>query len=138
MTRAGEEGQPPIVFFDGLCGFCDLTVTYFFGRDKAHKLRFAPLQGPTAAAHLTPRQVRNLDSMVLLKDGVAYEGSTAGLMTMRELGGWLGLAGRVGLWMPRIVRDAVYAVVVRHRYRIFGKKDACRLPTAAERAYFLD
>ncbi len=128
----------PILFFDGICGLCDKSVSYFFEKDRRHALRFAPLQGELAKKLLDDRQRLTLDSMVLVEKAVSYERSTAVLRAMRLIGGSTGFVGSLGLAVPRPVRDFIYKRVAKNRYAIFGQTATCRLPSPAERAYFLD
>lgn len=126
-----------VVFFDGMCGFCDRSVTFLFARDKQHLLRFAALQGETAKRLLPEPLRQDLATMVLVKGGVTYTKSTAALRSIATVGG-LWRSATLLLAIPKWIRDGVYGVVVKHRYQIFGKNDACRLPSPTERAYFLD
>lgn len=130
--------EPPVVYFDGTCGFCDRSVTFLFDRDTAHALRFAPLQGKIAAARLPEALRADLDTIVFVQDGKTYVRSTAVLRALAAAGGVWMVLGRAALLVPAFVRDAVYRVVARYRYKIFGKYDACRLPRPEERQYFLD
>jgi predicted DCC family thiol-disulfide oxidoreductase YuxK len=130
--------EPPILFFDGTCGLCDRAVTYIFDRDRAHALVYAPLQGETAKARLPAAKIQNLDSMVLLVDGEMLERSTAVFAALALTGGPWKVVSALALAVPRGVRDAAYDLVAKYRYRLFGRTEACRLPSPAERAFFLD
>lgn len=126
------------LFFDGVCGLCDRTVTFLFLRDAKHALRFAPLQGKTAEAKLPKERLEKLDTIVLLaEDGTMYVKSEAVLRALVRIGGLWKLMGAC-LVLPRFIRDFAYEAVAANRYKLFGKHDACRLPTPAERPYFLD
>lgn len=126
----------PIVFFDGTCGLCNRSVDVLLRWDTKAVLRFAPLQGTTAQALLPVAQVRDLDSLVLLDAHGMHLRSTAAIRAVEHLGGgWRGMA--LLRWIPGVLRDAVYGRVARHRYRWFGKKESCRLPSPAERERFL-
>lgn len=127
-----------IVFFDGVCGFCNHTVNFLLRRDRQQQLRFAPLQGETAAKFV-PEGVRsNLKSLVLYKSGKVYLRSAAVVRILWLLGGFWSVLGTL-LWLiPLPLRDPGYHLVSLLRYRLFGKLDACRLPSPAERAVFLD
>lgn len=126
-----------IVYFDGVCGMCNQTVDFLMKIDSRSKLLFAPLQGETAQKHLPVEDVTDLKSLVVTTNGRTYRHSSAVIRILNEVGGsWKVLAGL--LWIiPRPVRDLGYRIVSRYRYRIFGKKEACRLPTPEERARFL-
>lgn len=126
-----------IVFFDGVCGFCNAWVDFWLRRDRRERLRFAPLQGETARARLNPADVVNLHSLVFWTPRGCYRRTTAVVHIGWTLGGFWSLLATL-LWLiPRPLRDAGYALIARNRYRFFGKKETCRLPTPAERARFL-
>ena len=126
-----------IVFFDGNCGFCDRSVSLLFARDKKHVLRFAPLQGTTAARLLSRERLANLNTIVYRRDSRDFERSAAVLMILWDMGGLSAWAALL-LAVPAPLRDFAYRVFAANRYRWFGRLDACRVPTAAERRYFLD
>ena len=129
-----DASDGPIVLFDGVCNLCNGTVDFMLKRDKRAKFRFASLQGESAA-RLVP-DAMELDSVALWQDGRLYRKSTAGLRMYAGLGGIWRLA-LAFLLVPRPIRDAVYDFIARNRYRWFGKREACRLPTEAERGRFL-
>jgi predicted DCC family thiol-disulfide oxidoreductase YuxK len=130
-----------VVFFDGVCNVCNGYVDFLIKRDHARGLMFASLQSeagqvvtqavPAAAVRDTYYSVFLLDT-----DGQIYERSDAILKTTESLGGMYRLVGIFWL-VPRLLRDVIYRGVSRWRYRIFGKRDSCRLPTAEERAMFV-
>lgn len=126
-----------IVFFDGTCGFCDRTVTFLFSLDQQHALRFAPLQGATAARILPPERIADLDTIVYRRGKKDYQRSGAVLRSLWDVGGAWALMGCC-LVVPWPLRDFVYDIVAANRYKWFGKTETCRLPSTAERAYFFD
>jgi predicted DCC family thiol-disulfide oxidoreductase YuxK len=138
MTSQHSQTEAPIVFFDGVCGFCNHSINWLIVRDIKHRLRFAPLQGSTAQSQL-PAQVRqNLDTLVLVSEGRLYTRTAAVSRILMLLGGCWKLAG-ILLWLvPSPLRDLGYRLVAKVRYRLFGKRDTCRLPTPDERSLFLD
>lgn len=130
-------GRPPVIFFDGVCGLCNRFVDFVLPRDRRQVFRFAPLQGKTAAARLTRDDTDSLKSVVLWDERGTHRQSAAVVRILWRLGGaWAVLAALVWL-VPRPVRNVGYRLVSRWRYRLFGRKETCRLPTAAERARFL-
>lgn len=132
-TAAGH----PIIFFDGMCAMCDRFVSLIARIDKQGVFRFASLQGPTARAVLPPLSDDPRQwSMLYLDERGLHDQSEASLQVYRRLGGW---AWPLSLFrfVPRFVRDPVYRVVARNRYRWFGRRDTCRVPSAAERSRFL-
>lgn len=128
----------PVVFFDGLCGLCNHSVNWLLAHDPNRRLRFAPLQGTLAGRVLSPQLRERLDTLVFLRNGSIYVRTAAVSRILMTLGGpWAALGAL--LWIiPSPLRDLGYRIVSRLRYRLFGKHDACRLPSPAERAVFLD
>lgn len=126
-----------VVFFDGVCGLCNTTVDFVLLRDRAHRFRFAPLQGETARQELPEDELQRLDTLVLRDSTGIYRRSSAvvriawGLPGIWPLLGWL-------LWLvPLPLRNLGYRIVSRYRLSWFGQKETCRLPTPEERARFL-
>jgi predicted DCC family thiol-disulfide oxidoreductase YuxK len=126
-----------IVFFDGVCGLCNKTVDFLIQWDKEKNLRYAPLQGYTAKRLLSTMYIEDLDSVVYYRNGQYLVRSTAVLRLLLDVGGWWKLLS-IFLILPAFVRDFVYYFIARRRYRWFGKRDACRMPSPEERALFLD
>lgn len=125
-----------IIFFDGVCNLCNAFVDFLIRRDKDQNFFFAPLQGETARLKLPEGQPAKLNSVVLWNQGEVLEKSDAALMILQQLGGpwWL---MRVFWVVPSFLRDLAYDFVAANRYRFFGKRETCRLPTPAEKARFL-
>ena len=126
----------PIVFFDGVCGLCNATVDRLLRWDRRGVLRFAPLQGATAERLLSTRLTVHMDTLVLCDAQGIHLRSEAVLRTAAYLGPpWrLFTVLRV---VPRRLRDGVYDLIARRRYRWFGRKQICRLPLPHERGLFL-
>jgi predicted DCC family thiol-disulfide oxidoreductase YuxK len=119
-----------IVLFDGLCNLCSATVDFVIERDPREYFRFAPLQSEPAQSLLRHCSLppNSLDNIVLVEDGHCYGGSTAALRIVRDLRApWPLLYALIVV--PRPVRDAVYFWVARNRYRWFGKRERCRIPS---------
>lgn len=132
------EDAGPVVLFDGVCNLCNASVLFIIKRDRAARFRFAALQSGAAAAlpASAPHHGPVPDSIVLVEDGRVFTQSTAALRIARRLRfPWPVLYGLIVV--PRPLRDAVYAWIARNRYRWFGKRDACMLPTPELRARFL-
>ncbi len=127
----------PVIFFDDVCVMCNGFVNFLLRVDRRQQFLFAPLQGETARKLLPPLAGDPAQwSMVYLDEAGVHEQSSASLEVYRRLGGawWLLSLGR---FVPRRLRDPVYRVIARNRYRWFGKRETCRVPTAEERARFL-
>ncbi len=127
-----------IVFFDGVCGLCNHTVDFLLKRDRRGVLKFAPLQGETAA-EILPEEVRkDLNTFVFADHGHLHYRSSAMARILMQLGGFWWLAGAL-LWLiPSPIRNVAYRIVSRLRYRLFGRKESCRMPTPEERDRFLN
>ncbi len=140
MTHIGHENteQDDVVFFDGVCGLCNHTVDFLMSKDCRAVLKFAPLQGETAA-NLVPDSVRrNLNTFVFANHGRLYYRSGAMARILMRIGGVWRVLGAM-LWLiPWPLRDIGYRCVSSLRYRLFGKRESCRLPTPEERRRFLD
>jgi predicted DCC family thiol-disulfide oxidoreductase YuxK len=144
VASASLVGQSAgIVLFDGVCGFCDAAVRWLLRHDPEGRLRFAPLQGETAA-RLRARQPgipEGLGTLVFVveSEGVerVYLRSEAVFRACAAISGaprWV----RVLASFPRALTDLGYRVIARLRYRVFGRLDACRVPGPHERERMLD
>ena len=126
-----------IVFFDGVCNLCNHFLDWLIRRDGKGQLKFASLQGKTAAQFLGPLNEDSRQwSIVFLEEGKTYHKSTAVLRILIKLGGIWRMA-KIFLWLPVVVRDKIYDFIAKRRYRWFGQKSTCRLPTLEERSRFL-
>lgn len=128
----------PVLLFDGVCNLCHASVRFVLERDRAARFRFAPLQSEIGRALLARHgfDPTALDTVVLVDADGAHVRSDGALRTLRALGApwsWLGVLRII----PRPLRDAVYDWIARHRYRWFGKQDACPLPRPEWRERFL-
>jgi predicted DCC family thiol-disulfide oxidoreductase YuxK len=126
-----------IIFFDGYCNLCNSTVSFLFKIDKNHLFSFSSLQSKTAQLELPPQDL-GLNTIVLLVGAEKSYRSTAILRILYELGGGYTILAMILSAIPVTVRDWFYNIVAKNRYKIFGKKDTCRVPTPEERSYFLD
>jgi len=129
----------PLLLFDGECNLCHGSVQFVLKRDRAQRFRFAALastagrQALAAAGAVPPLP----DSMVLLHRGRVHTRSGAALAVARLLP-WPWPLWSVFWIVPYPLRDLLYAFVARNRYRWFGKRASCWVPTPALRARFLD
>lgn len=129
----------PLVIFDGLCNFCSHSVRIILKNDKNGSIHFASLQSRQGADILMKYGIdsADTDSFVVIKDEHAYLKSDAALEIARELRFPWRLAATLR-FLPRSWRDFVYGVIAKIRYRWFGKRDTCFVPTKEERGRFLD
>jgi predicted DCC family thiol-disulfide oxidoreductase YuxK len=133
----------PIVLYDGVCGLCNRLTRFLLKHDHNDRLRFAPLQSDFASSILRKHNVSasDLDSVYVVTDlGQPNEQvlarSDAILHLFSEIGGvWR--AGELAKIIPRVVRDWVYNLVGRNRYRVFGKYDVCPVPDERDKEKFL-
>ena len=128
----------PVVLYDGECGLCHRSIKFILSHEADHDLMFAPLQGEVAAELRTrhPNIPANVDTVVLVADGRAYLRSKAFLHLARHLRApwrWI-YAVR---WFPGFILDLAYRVIAKIRYRVWGKVDACELPSPEQRTRFL-
>jgi predicted DCC family thiol-disulfide oxidoreductase YuxK len=132
-------GEHPIIAFDGVCNLCNGFVQFVLRRDPGAKFRFLPLQAlsETEREEIGLAGKRGAGTTVALIDGErVHVKSTAALRAVAALGGpWTMV--RAALVVPRPLRDAAYDLVARHRYRLFGRRAECAVPTADVRARFL-
>ncbi len=131
--------QPVIILFDGVCNLCNGAVQFIIRRDPHHKFRFASLQSAAGQELLLSHGVdaTSLYSILVIDSGVLYQRSDAALRIARYLSGlWPVLT--IFRILPRVIRDAVYNGVAANRYKWFGKREACMIPTPDLKARFLE
>jgi len=136
------DAEPTIILFDGLCNLCSGVVRFVIKRDPRAHFRFASLQSDVArqlcarAGHPLPT-TPDPDTIIVIANGRVLERSDAAIAIARGLNAPWTLLG-VARIIPRPIRDALYRLVARNRYRWFGKRDTCMVPTADLRARFID
>lgn len=126
-----------VILFDGVCNFCNASINFVMDHDEQRRFRFASLQSDYGKKVLSENQrsILDLDTVLLVRNGKLYEKSTAALEIVRYLRGWSWLY--VLRFVPRFISDFFYSIIATNRYRIFGKSDSCRIPTAEERSLFI-
>ena len=128
-----------IILFDGVCNLCNSSVQFIIKSDKKNRFLFASLQGHTGQEYLRRFNLPadTFNSFLLVEDDHYYTRSTSALRIARSLsGGWPLLYAFI--IVPRFIRDAVYNLIAKNRYKWFGKQHACWIPTPALKAKFLD
>jgi len=128
----------PVVLFDGVCNLCSGSVQFILKRDKNNLFQFASLQSKPGQEYLKKFNLPadTFNSFVLVEGDNIYTRSTAALRIAKNLKGWKWLyAFRI---VPKFIRDAVYNLIAKNRYRWFGKKNECWIPTPDLRARFLE
>ena len=130
----------PVYFFDGYCVLCSGFVQFCLAHDGDGALLFASAQSSLGARVVSALglPVSTLDrTILLLEDGRVLSQSNAVLRSLRHLRGWPRLLAPLR-WVPRFIRDPLYDLIARHRYRWFGRRPVCFVPDAATRHRFLD
>lgn len=128
-----DDGQPLIVF-DGDCVLCSRSMRLVLRLDREARFRLAPAQGDIGQAlyrHLG-LPTDSFETYLLVAEGWIFQRSTAVAQIARRLG-WPWKAGAALAVVPRPVRDALYTLVARHRYRLFGRRTACGIADPALR-----
>jgi predicted DCC family thiol-disulfide oxidoreductase YuxK len=128
-----------VILFDGVCNLCNAAVNFIIKHDKNEQFSFASLQSDAAKEILLQFTAKktNLNSVLLIENGNIYDKSTAVLLITRKLpGGFKFLY--VFKILPKFIRDAVYNFIANNRYKWFGKKETCMLPTPEIKNRFLE
>jgi len=131
--------EHPIVLFDGVCNLCNKSVQFIIRHDQEKKFRFGSLQGEAAKRILSKAGLNTdeLSTLLLVEGDKIYMRSTAVLRIAKRLGGFWKL-GYAAIIIPRFLRDAVYNVVAKKRYKWFGRKQECMVPSAEVKGLFLE
>lgn len=130
--------QHKVILFDGVCNFCSFWVNFVIKRDKNDIFRFAALQSETGMQYLKlfGINITDPDTFVLIEGKEYFIKSTAALKVAWELKSWLKISYPL-IFLPISFRDFLYDLIAKNRYKIFGKKDVCRIPTAEEKKKFI-
>jgi len=127
-----------IILFDGVCNLCNSSVTFVIARDKKDLFRFAAIQDPAGEALIKKHGIdtAQTDSIILIDGDKAYVKSTAALKVARDLGGAYPLLYGFMI-VPNFIRNWVYDYVAKNRYKWYGKKESCMIPTPELKSKFL-
>jgi predicted DCC family thiol-disulfide oxidoreductase YuxK len=131
--------ERPIVLFDGVCNLCNRSVQFIIKKDKKKQFRFASLQGNAGQELLKKFKLPadNFNSFILIEGDHIYTRSTAVLQMLRKLGGsWKLFYGFI--IVPKFIRNAVYNWIARNRYKWYGKREKCMIPTPELKERFLE
>ncbi len=127
-----------VVLFDGVCEFCSAWTAFLVRRDPEARIKLCSIQSPIGGDLLEwagiPRE--NVNTMLYIRKGRPLQKSDAFLAVLRDLGFPWNLSS-VFYLVPRFIRNAVYSVIARNRYALFGKKDACMIPSPDVRRHFI-
>ena len=131
-------GNRNIIIFDGVCNFCNSAVNFIINRDPNGVYAFTPMQSEISQELIEKYQEGDFDfdTFLLIKNGVCYVRTDAILEIIQDLTGYWFLFG-VSRVIPRSIRDYCYSVVARNRYKLFGKRESCMVPTPEVRNRFI-
>lgn len=134
-----EKQEFDIIYFDGVCNLCNASVDFIIKHDSQRKFRFASLQSQKGQAILKANQLNpeDYDSFILESGKKYFIKSTAALKVAGKLGFPIKLM-TIFLVIPPVIRNGIYSWISKNRYKWFGKKETCRLPSPEERALFID
>ncbi|QNJ99725.1 thiol-disulfide oxidoreductase DCC family protein [Dyella telluris] len=135
-----NEADHPVIVFDGVCVLCSRWVDFILRHDREGRFRLAAMQGQRGRELLVTHGLSPDDpASFLLVDGVqGYSDTDAIARVLRQLGGVWRWAAALLRVIPRALRDPAHRWIARHRYRMFGRRDQCRLPEPAQAWRFLD
>jgi len=127
-----------IILFDGICNLCNSSVNFIIRNDKKEHFLFASLQSDAAKDILLQYQVKKIkfDSILLIENGEIFEKSRAALRISRNLDGAYRFIYFLKI-IPRFITDSIYHIVARNRYKWFGKKEFCMMPSSQVKNRFL-
>lgn len=126
-----------VVFFDGICNLCQSSVSYLIKHDKKSILKFASIQGAYAKSFLPADELQSMESVLFYDGKKLYKKSMAVLKLLKILGGWHRLL-LLSYLVPAFIRNSLYDVVAKNRYRWFGKQGQCMIYSKSLQDRFLD
>ncbi len=127
-----------IVFFDGVCSLCNFSVDSLIKLDRKKILKYSSLQGESAKKLLNAKDVKELKSIIFYNEGSIYKESEAVAQILISLGGIHKISGNIIHYTPNVISNSFYRLISKYRYKLFGKRETCRLPSVDERSLFLD
>ena len=135
-----SESEPSVIVFDGVCVLCSRWVDFILRHDHADRFRLAAMQGTQGRALLVAHGLSPDDpaSFLLVDGGRGYSDTDAIARVLHQLGGRWRLAAGMLRAIPRALRDPAYRWIARHRYRLFGQREQCRLPAPDQAWRFID
>jgi len=130
--------EHPVILFDGVCNLCNKSVQYVIKHDEAQQFRFASLQSDAGRKLLQQYDLptATFNSFVLISGSKAYTRSGAALRVARQLKGFTSLLYGF-IIVPKFIRDGVYKIIANNRYKWFGERKECMIPTPALQSRFL-
>jgi len=127
-----------IILFDGVCNFCNYWVNFTIDRDEKNIYKFATLQSEQGQILLQQYNLNptKIDSFILIRGENVFTKSTAALRISRTLSGPVKIIYPF-IFLPKFLRDFIYGLIGKNRYKLFGKRDVCRVPSEKEKEKFL-
>lgn len=128
-----------IILFDGVCNLCNSSVQKVIKNDSKNIFKFASLQSGFGQRFLNENQLNSeeFDSIILIDGNQFYTSSDAALRIGKELKGIYKISSFL-LWIPKFIRDGVYRIISKNRYRWFGKQNTCWIPTKELQDKFIE
>ncbi|HLP20695.1 MAG TPA: DCC1-like thiol-disulfide oxidoreductase family protein [Chitinophagales bacterium] len=128
-----------VILFDGVCNLCNGYVNWMIDHDKKEQFKFASLQSEYGRQKVAELELQGdyMNTIVYYDNGKGYTHSSAVLRILKQLGGLYSLMS-IFLLVPPFMRNFFYNLVARNRYKWFGKRETCRIPTPALKARFLE
>jgi predicted DCC family thiol-disulfide oxidoreductase YuxK len=128
----------PIILFDGICNLCNVAIQYVIKHDSEAVFQFASLQSEAGQNLLKEYNLphNNFNSFVLIEEDKVYTKSTAALKVAKQLNGGIKLLYGF-IIVPAFIRNCVYNIIASNRYKWFGKKNECMIPTPSLQSRFL-
>ena len=133
-----EQINNHIILFDGVCNLCNGAVQFVIKHDKNSRFKFASLQSKFGEQFLLQNNLSttNFNSFIYVRNQKILQKSTAALYVLKDIKGFVAL-GFVFIIVPKFIRDFIYTLIAKKRYKWFGKKEVCMMPTAALKNRFL-
>ena len=126
-----------IILFDGVCNLCNSTVSFLIKYDTKQHLYFAAQQNPAGKKIIEEKGIKGVNnSVILIKDDIVYYKSDAIIAIAKLITGWPSIF-RYSYIFPKVLRNGIYDIIAKNRYRIFGKRTTCSLPSEANKHRFL-
>jgi predicted DCC family thiol-disulfide oxidoreductase YuxK len=126
-----------IILFDGVCNLCEASVQFIIKHDSKNYFHFASQSSAIGKELLKKHKLEEIDSIILVKNSMGYTHSDAVLKISKKLDGWYKYL-YVFRFIPRFLRDSIYRFVAKYRYKVFGKKDSCMMPSSELKDRFLE
>jgi len=139
LKKSDNIENQDILLFDGVCNLCNSSVNFIIDHDPNNHFRFAALQSEFGQQKLAELgfNSESFDSLVLLSQGEVYKKSSAALKIARKLSGLYPIL-YVYMVIPPSIRDGIYDIIAKNRYKWWGKQDSCRIPTPELRSRFME